>query len=675
MRGGNQVAGIRAFAIIAAMVWPAAAMAFDVHRTAKGALVRFADRPVAIYVLYTGAPIGTTPNALNKAVQGAIDTWSAAAGVKLPFQYGGLVAAPARYDITVQFEANFDTTTGDVLGRTVRKGDPDGKLLRADIYLNSRDVQWSAAQPKGNTQVSADLQGVITHQLGHAMGLDHSRAIDASMYFYGTSAAIRSLDDDDIRGARFLWPKDAKRPAASGQCDPCDSDSDCLGGGTCLAWPDGSRYCALPCSIDDDCQIGSSCGAYGSGAAGGVACLPNEAHCKADAAFVAIGGACASDTACGDGFCMPGGEVGFCTSTCTHCAAPGQCANTNIGGLCLIAGGGAIGAPCYVPGDCQSFVCDPSIFGGGRCSKACGSGCPSGFGCDDKQTCTPIKNAAGLPTGWPCKSGFDCAGGKCLATPGGRFAKVCTQACKIATDCPTGTGCAQADADNSFCLPVAGSAAVAGAPCPANGYCGASMQCGEGLLPSIGACRNLCDPFSADNPCLSGEVCAFSATSPKKGICQPALGGSRPWGAECTAADPCRADLVCTVADAKAADAKTTGVCRADCNPTSAAGCDKTEKCVTIAGSKERGVCLAGDSSLESAAAIPPNPVRATNFAAVAIKLPKTVKASLWKYTPPPAAPAADSGCATGRSANGSAWWLVAGAAWWLGRKRRRNAY
>ncbi len=644
--------------------------AFDIERTKSGALLRYGDRPVAVYVVYKGTPLGITPAMLHKAVLGAIDAWAQVLGVRIPLAYGGLLAEPARYDVTIRFDPGYIIGDGEALARTERHFNAAGELVRTDIVVNGHDVQWTGGMTTGTAQVTADLQGALTHQIGHVLGVGHSRSTEASMYFYATTAAVRTLHEDDQQAVRFLWPKDGKRTVTGRQCDGCDGDVDCTQGHACLAWPDGSRHCAQNCASHDDCAIGTSCGTYGSGAGAGQACLPNEGHCKPDAASAGLGDACASDSACVDGYCMPGGDVGFCTQSCTNCATPGQCVKTNVGGLCLVAGKGQLGSQCWLPGNCQTFLCSPSIFGGGNCARSCGSGCPAGWTCGEGSVCAPTKNASGLPVGWPCKSGFDCAAGQCVAVANGRFARLCTQACVVATDCPSGTGCAKLG-EATLCLPIASAAPTAGAPCPTSGLCGSQLVCDEGLVPGIGACRGLCDPFGATNPCGSGEICAFvGLKSGLRGACRPAVGGSRPWGAECTASDPCRADLVCAMDQGDPAAPQAKGVCRFDCELKSAAGCEPGDVCLAVAG-QDRGACVPNGKSGAKVSEIASTAGKPKNFAARTIALPKTVRASQWKYSPPPveAPPAQD--CSAGRVASGwTAMWVGIAAALVLRRRR-----
>lgn len=83
---------------------------------------------------------------------------------------------------------------------------PIGDGWRIRFYDLSADWNDAPAPPLQGPN-PLDIQGVMTHEYGHALGLDHSMVPGATM---GQSTSdrgvdLRSLEDDDIAGVRFLY--------------------------------------------------------------------------------------------------------------------------------------------------------------------------------------------------------------------------------------------------------------------------------------------------------------------------------------------------------------------------------------------------------------------------------------------------------------------------------------
>jgi len=108
----------------------------------------------------------------------------------------------------------------------------DGHISDCDIVMNERLYAFSTTTPANPNQVlgsnTYDIGEIATHEMGHCLGLDHSAiagrfgassglqvsgfssadfTYQATMYPYGTRTIQgRSLSDDDIAGASFIYP-------------------------------------------------------------------------------------------------------------------------------------------------------------------------------------------------------------------------------------------------------------------------------------------------------------------------------------------------------------------------------------------------------------------------------------------------------------------------------------
>ena len=639
-------------------LWLWIGVGFDVVRDERGASYRWPTQDVPVFVvLPKGGDV--TGAALVKATRAAIETWMDADASELRLVYGGTTRSLPGFGISISLGlSGFDPRSGEPVGEvtTVVR---DGSLARVDLRIDGEVWRFGAATSSADPRQRSDLPAVVTHLLGHAIGLTHSRDLRTTMGFWSVEADKRTLEEDDRAGVRHLYGG-AQRTGAI--CDACDGDGDCAADARCLRWNDARSYCAPGCQRHDDCPVGWSCGAWKQG----FACLPNTGHCSPDREKVAPSHACASDAACGDTLvCLVLQDTGLCTAGCTSfCGVNdefGTCVAVQLGGtpvgLCLDMAGRKFGERCEGAADCGSLLCESNIAGGGTCSVPCSQGCPNGSTCGGNGACV-LPGDGGL--GYPCASGFDCASGTCVTTNG---KGVCATECKLASDCPKGTGCTPT-ANGSFCLPYG--PPPLGFPCATAGACGASALCvAEGPVGAI--CRKRCDPFGDSTDCEAGDRCVWHDGD---GICRPAGGGEIP-GAACDPATPCRIDLVC------AGISPSSATCRADCAPDSGTGCTGSLSCVELqeeiaATATPRGVCGAEAGPLM---VVPPSAVTGgKNFAARTIDGRK-----IGPWTPPEAEPPAEaSGCSAApgphQRANTLPWLALAAVAVLTLRRRSTRA-
>jgi len=106
--------------------------------------------------------------------------------------------------------------TGHNIALTTTTFDPDsGELLDADIELNADNYLLSVS----DEAVDFDLLSVLTHEVGHFLGMAHSDLPEATMFaiYEGGTTELRSLEPDDIAGICERYPPD---DAPKESCNP-----------------------------------------------------------------------------------------------------------------------------------------------------------------------------------------------------------------------------------------------------------------------------------------------------------------------------------------------------------------------------------------------------------------------------------------------------------------------
>lgn len=191
------------------------------------------------------------------AVQAALTTWSGVECAGLTLGYGGRVsdAEPGVADgrnVIFLIDSGWPSEASLVSAPFLTT---DGAtIVDGDVALNGVDYRWSTESADGRTQM--DVQGAVTHELGHALGLWHSTASDASLNpLLDGNPDARDLADDDIEGLCTLY---SGVSGAGLFGDVCDTTEDCAEDLLCLV--DGAdRYCTEACADDGVCPEGYAC--------------------------------------------------------------------------------------------------------------------------------------------------------------------------------------------------------------------------------------------------------------------------------------------------------------------------------------------------------------------------------------------------------------------------------
>ena len=378
-------------------------------------------------------------------------------------------------------------------------------MVDGDILYNGLDHQWTV-NPTRNGQV--DAQSIITHEVGHQLGLGHSNSSQATMYasyLGGTGAS--TLDVDDIEGICALYPVQ-NNPQCT-QDEQCPPNEQCLGGqcqpqvvseGTigdsCAQSPciddfvcvdDGQGpFCTQLCSTNT-CPLGWQCQQVQTNQGVIGLCLPGQE----EQGNLGFGEPCQNGPECQSGLCVTNGQSAFCTQTCVtneNCPDQASCYSLSQGGGACVPDpdrpsddlANSYGQGCQDQSDCESEVCvddGQTTF----CSELCSQQIP----CPNQDECYLLENGEGVcipgtgdtmmptnPTPMPqdpasmnsnegelgfnedCEEGGDCESGICVSNGQRRF---CSQECLDDEMCPINSECELLQGGGGVCNPISSS--------------------------------------------------------------------------------------------------------------------------------------------------------------------------------------------------------------------------
>jgi MYXO-CTERM domain-containing protein len=162
------------------------------------------------------------------AVKRSFFSWASPSCTDISFIYGGVdsttteFAKPDGKNLIVWHKDKWPPVddpaiTNEMPAVTTLKYNDKGIIAEADIDLNAVNFFWTTSD-----KPQTDIQNVMTHEIGHLLGLDHTEAQDSAMYSktFNGETKKQKLSADDQDGVCFIYPFSDTTPMGPGVDPP-----------------------------------------------------------------------------------------------------------------------------------------------------------------------------------------------------------------------------------------------------------------------------------------------------------------------------------------------------------------------------------------------------------------------------------------------------------------------
>lgn len=172
----------------------------DVLRTLAGRTVRWVYRDISIGVDASAASRTVSAEGVKEALRASIEAWNEVP--ELPVRF--VLTTASEPVVRVRFCHGFWRGDRDDLGKAVFTADVEtGEVSSAVVELN--ECECAFLPPDQAQDGRFDLQAVLTHELGHVLGLGHSNNPESLMYTRGGTAGVRTPRLDDREAVAVVY--------------------------------------------------------------------------------------------------------------------------------------------------------------------------------------------------------------------------------------------------------------------------------------------------------------------------------------------------------------------------------------------------------------------------------------------------------------------------------------
>jgi hypothetical protein len=192
-------------ALASIAILPVGARAYVLKRAESGAVVHFEGDVVQLRARESAA-CGPSRADLTRAATFATEAWRGVSNAPDLVLEDGRPNAVFGLDGENGIYVLCDWPFGSELAVTVASFDDDGRMIDADVLVNgARPIALLTEGTSDNTHY--DLASILTHELGHVLGLDESRVRAATMWpttMIGATSQ-RTLAPDDESGLIAIY--------------------------------------------------------------------------------------------------------------------------------------------------------------------------------------------------------------------------------------------------------------------------------------------------------------------------------------------------------------------------------------------------------------------------------------------------------------------------------------